>query len=79
MRIEMYSKPMILPLDATATIYALQDEFGRTIGTGTREVCELLLHVVNKQAAERRPEQMLARVESERSEPHLNVRSAIAI
>jgi hypothetical protein len=75
----VHSKPMILPLDATRNIYALLDELGKTIGTGTREVCELLLHVINKQSAERRPEQMLAIVESERSKPHLNVRSAIAI
>lgn len=74
----MYSNPIILPLDPEGTIYALQDELGKTIGTGTREVCELLVHVINKQAAER-PEDMLARIERERSMPHQNVRSAIAI
>jgi len=44
----MYAKPMILPLDGNGTIYALQDEKGHTIGTGTREVCEMLLYIINK-------------------------------
>ena len=75
----MYRRPIILPLSPEGTIYALQDELGRTIGTGTREVCELLLHVINKHGGERRPENALARIERERSMPHQNVRSAIAI
>jgi len=73
-----YSTPRILPLNPEGTIYALKDEQGRTIGTGTREVCELLLHVISKPVADR-PEDMLARIEKERSTPHQNVRSAIAI
>lgn len=39
---------MILPLDPEGNIYALQDEGGKTIGTGTREVCEVLLHIITK-------------------------------
>ena len=39
---------MILPLDPEGNIYALQDEGGNTIGTGTREVCEVLLRIINK-------------------------------
>ncbi len=42
------SKPMILPLDLEGNIYALQDEGGKTIGTGTREACEVLLYIVTK-------------------------------
>jgi len=42
----MYAKPIILPLDAEGTIYALQDEKGNTIGTGTREVCEVLMYMI---------------------------------
>ena len=72
-----HPKPIILPLNQEGSIYALQDEQGRTIGTGTREVCELLLHVITKQGS--RPEDMVARIEKERSMPHQNVRSAIAI
>jgi hypothetical protein len=44
----MYTKPMILPLDIEGKIYALQDEKGNTIGTGTREVCEVLLYIITK-------------------------------
>jgi hypothetical protein len=44
----MYSKPIILPLDVEGKIYALQDERGNTIGTGTREVCEVLLFIITK-------------------------------
>ena len=75
----MYSNPNILPLDPEGIIYALRDELGKTIGTGTREVCELLLHVINKQAADPRPEDEPGRIETERSKPSQNVRSAMAI
>jgi hypothetical protein len=45
------SKPTILPLDSNGQIYALQDEKGNTIGTGTREVCEVLLYIITKPAS----------------------------
>ncbi len=41
-------KPIIFPLDTGGIIYALQDEKGNTIGTGTREVCEVLLYIITK-------------------------------
>jgi len=64
-------EPLIFPLDADGRIYALQDEKGNTIGTGTREVCEVLLYIITKPAA-----QSL----SSRSNPQRpNVRSAIAV
>ena len=47
----MYAKPMILPLDGQGQIYALQDEKGNMIGTGTREVCEVLLYIITKPAS----------------------------
>ena len=47
----MYTKPMILPLDLEGKIYALQDEKGNTIGTGTREVCEVLMYIITKAPA----------------------------
>ena len=46
----MYTKPIILPLDINGKIYALQDEKGNNIGTGTREVCEVLLYIITKPA-----------------------------
>jgi hypothetical protein len=47
----MYTNPMILPLDLEGKIYALQDEKGNTIGTGTREVCEVLMYIIAKTSA----------------------------
>ena len=48
----MYAEPSILPLDTNGRIYALQDEKGNTIGTGTREVCEVLLYIITKPASQ---------------------------
>jgi len=47
----MYAEPMILPLDSNGRIYAIQDEKGNTIGTGTREVCEVLLYIITRAAS----------------------------
>lgn len=69
----MYAAPMILPIDPNGQIYALQDEKGNTIGTGTREVCEVLLYIITKPASQ---------TISGRSGPvsqRPNVRAAIAI
>ena len=48
----MYAEPMILPLDSNGRFYAIQDEKGNTIGTGTREVCEVLLYIITKPASQ---------------------------
>jgi hypothetical protein len=45
----MYTKPTILPLNVDETICAMQDHNGTIIGTGTREVCEVLVHIINDQ------------------------------
>ena len=68
----IYSQPMILPFNPDGSIYVLQDEHGRIIGTGDREVCAVLLETMKKAIA---------------SEPfhaspvaaHANVRSAITL
>jgi hypothetical protein len=44
-------QPMIMPLDVHGRIYAIQDEKGNTIGTGTREVCEVLIYIITKPAS----------------------------
>lgn len=44
----MYTKAMILPLDIEGKLFTVQDEKGKTIGTGTREVCEVLLKIITK-------------------------------
>ncbi|MGH9883654.1 MAG: hypothetical protein ACRD6N_19700 [Pyrinomonadaceae bacterium] len=70
----MYSVPIILPLDVNGKIYALQDEKGNTIGTGTREVCEVLLYIITK------PASRAVSGPAKRLAPHRpNVRAAIAI
>jgi hypothetical protein len=45
----MYSEPIILPLNADGQLYALEDEHGRIVGTGTRETCEVLLLIIKNQ------------------------------
>jgi hypothetical protein len=45
----VYSEPIILPLNADGLLYALEDEHGRIVGTGTREVCEVLLTIIKKE------------------------------
>ena len=43
----MYTMPMILPLDSTGRIYVLQDKNGQVVGTGSREVCEKLMYLMD--------------------------------
>jgi len=70
----MYTKPMILPLDIEGKIYALQDEKGNMIGTGTREVCEVLLYIIT-----RAPSTSMYRKTRVLVPQRPNVRAAIAI
>jgi hypothetical protein len=44
----MPTDPVVRPLSVDENIYAICDESGRTVGTGTREVCEVLLHIITK-------------------------------
>ena len=67
----MHAEPRIFPLDEGGRIYALQDEKGNTIGTGTREVCEVLLYIITKPAMQ----SVSGRINPQRP----NVRSAIAV
>jgi hypothetical protein len=70
----MPEEKMIIPLDAEGKIYAIQDEKGSTIGTGTREVCEILLYIIGKPAS--------ASISGRINVPidrNSNVRSAISI
>ena len=45
----MYAEAMSFP--SNGEIYALRDEKGNTIGTGTRQVCGFLLFMITKPAA----------------------------
>jgi hypothetical protein len=66
----MCTVPMIFPLDAQGKIYVLQDDKGNIIGTGKREVCEVLLHLITSPSPSIQP-----RI----SAPRSNVRAAITI
>ena len=70
----MQHQPTIVPLDDQGKIYALQDEKGNTIGTGTREVCEVLLYIITKPASQ----SISGRINGPASQ-RPNVRAAIAI
>ena len=70
--VAIYSQPMILPLNPDGSIYVLQDENGRIIGTGDRAVCAVLLEVMKK-ANTSAPFQAAPVV------AHGNVRSAITL
>ena len=65
-----YSEPMIVPLNAEGTIYALLDEYGKIIGTGDREVCAVLVEMM-KRVKEMEP------LQSASALSRGNVRSAI--
>jgi hypothetical protein len=70
----MSTETMIVPLDMNGEIYALHDEKGNIIGTGTREVCEILLYLISKPAS--------ASISGRINTPvqhRANVRAAIAI
>ena len=71
------AKTMICPLTNDGTIYALQNENGEMIGTGTRVVCEVLRHIIDKQNNPRLNEYPPAR--GQKVQPHNNVRSAIVL
>ena len=68
----VYSQPMILPFNPDGSIYVLQDEHGRIIGTGDRAVCAVLLETMKKAIASE-PFQAAPVV------AHANVRSAITL
>ena len=70
----MHTETMILPLGVDGEIYAIQDNRGNIIGTGTREVCELLLYIITKPASVSISGRINAPVQH-----RANVRSAIAI
>jgi hypothetical protein len=67
----MTGKPSVVALDVKHDIYALLDESGNTIGTGTEEVCKAFLYLIGKSA----PTSPAVRSTPRR----MNVRSAISI
>ena len=70
----MSAEEMIRPLDSTHTIYALHDTQGNVIGTGTREVCQVLLYIIGKAPSPSTSGRVTGPIER-----CTNVRSAIAL
>ena len=72
---KMDVQSQIVPLDTARNIYAIADENGNLAGTGTRQVCEVMLYIMRKlRATNSRPETYPA------PEPrYRNVRAAITI
>jgi len=64
----------ILALNTEQNIYSLVDERGRSIGTGSLEVCEVLLYLVGRAYNAQSTPPKLARVGRK-----TNIRSAIRI
>jgi len=67
--------PTITPLDAAETLYSLRDEDGTLVGTGTREVCEVLLFIMMRCHDQENAGSPVPCVRQERP----NLRAAIAI
>ena len=67
----MYTIPMILPMDSTGRVYVLQDKNGQVVGTGSREVCEALMYLMDAGIAPPTENAQAAR--------RNNVRAAISI
>jgi len=70
----MFSEPKIFPLDVDGLLCAVHDDRGKIIGTGSREVCEVLLRIIN-----RSPSTTLSEEDSRKTTVHYNVRAAIVI
>lgn len=70
----MSFKLTMLPLNSEGTLYVIRDEDGRTLGTGTRDVCEALIHIVNFP-----PSGLAPQDRTRPQQPHINVRAAISI
>ena len=44
----MDPEPRIIALDTLGEICAITDETGKIAGTGTRQVCEVILHIIRR-------------------------------
>jgi hypothetical protein len=70
----MLVDPAIIPLNDDG-LFALRDDRGQMVGTGSREVCEVLLHVLKRcKSANETPPDPLTTL---RERP--NIRAAISI
>lgn len=68
----------ILPLNQAGTLFQLQDGKGKTLGTGTHDVCEFLLYVLRRNA-DRWAAEERGRLGRKDTTQRVNIRSAIVI
>lgn len=71
----MLNVPFVFPLANDGRICAIKDENGEIVGTGSREVCEILLHIITKGMAPLKP----SRDRYTKQLYASNIRSAIVI
>lgn len=71
----MHVEPQIVPLDTLRNIYAIADEKGNLAGTGTRQVCEVMLYIMRKLRATNSQREIYPTAEPR----YRNVRAAITI
>jgi hypothetical protein len=75
----MHSNLEMYPLDDDGLFFGIRDERGRTIGSGTREVCEVLLAILTRPAAELSQRQRGMHSARDNPQLHANIRSAISL
>ena len=71
----MRAEPGIFQLDNNGSFFEIRDERGQVIGTGTRQVCEVLLHIINEQLSHTFLGDSRAQRVKENVTPHRNIRS----
>ena len=71
----MHAEPKVIPLDPSRNIYAIQDESGKIAGTGTREVCEVMIYIIRKLRTTNTTSDLSQRMEAQR----FNIRAAVTI
>jgi hypothetical protein len=69
----MKNQASVVPLNEAANIYIVVDESGKTIGTGTRDVCEVLARLTIESEMQAQSRVVIP------TRPHDNVHSAIKI
>jgi len=73
----MRAEPGIFQLDNNGDFFVIRDRRGQVIASGTREICEVLVHIINEQASHTSLGDSQAPRVKEDVTDHRNLRSAI--
>ena len=71
----MDAEPKVIPLNGPRNIYAIRDETGRIAGTGTREVCKVMIYIIRKLRTTNTTSDLSDGLQAQR----FNIRAAITI